>query len=125
MIGKVCAAAAALVFSAGTAWAAQSCSEPIPPVAVDGLMATQQQIQDAIADFKAFQAASDDFQSCIILKLKEQEKAAAKEKNPKPVDPSVVQAVNAKVQENQRLKEKVGGELNAAILNYKSKHPKS
>jgi hypothetical protein len=125
MIGRFCAAAAALVFSAGAAWAAESCSDPIPPVAVNGMTATEQQMQDAISDFKVFQAASDDFQKCILLKLSDQEKAAAKAKNPKPVDPSVIQAVKDKVDANQRLKEKVGGELNAAILAYKSRHPKS
>jgi len=123
MIGKFCAAAAVLVLSAGSAWAS-SCIEPIAPVAVDGSKATQQQMQDAVSDFKAFQVASDDYQSCLVAELNAQKREAAKAKDPKPVDPAIIKDVSVRIESNQRMKEKVGGELNAAILQYKAKHPK-
>jgi hypothetical protein len=124
MLGKLSAGAALLVLSVAPAFAdAASCVEPYPPAQVDGSKATSQQMKDAIQDFKTFQAASDDYQSCLINDLHQQEADAAKQKDPKPLDPSVAAGVNAKVDANQRMKEKVGGELNASIQAYKTAHP--
>jgi hypothetical protein len=123
MLGKFGLAVAALVLSAAPALAA-SCLEPVPPTATDGTKASEQQMRDAIADFKQFQAESDDYQSCLLHDLDLQKKEAAKQTPPKPLDPSVQQGVDAKVAENQRLKEKVGAELNASIIAYKQTHPK-
>jgi len=122
MFRKFGAAAVLLVLSMAPAMAS-SCIEPVAPAAVDGTKASEQQIKDAIADFKQFQGASDDYQSCLLADLSAQKQAAAKEKIPKPLDPSIEQGVAAKVQANQMLKEKVGGELNGAIQAYKAKHP--
>ena len=103
---------------------ADSCSDPIPPaVSVDGRTATVQQMNDAIKDFKAFQAASDDYQACLLADLKQQEQTAAKAKDPKPLDPSITAGVNAKIAANQTEKQKVGEELNAQIIAYKTAHP--
>ena len=44
-------------------------------------------------------------------------------KNKKTLDPSIQTAVTAKVDANQHLKEKVGGEYNASVLACKAKHP--
>jgi hypothetical protein len=116
------AAAVFLVLSMAPAMAS-SCIEPIAPAAVDGTRASEQQMKDAIADFKQFQGASDDYQSCLIADLQNQKTAAAKAKDPKPLDPSIEQGVEAKIDANQKLKEKVGGELNGSIQAYKTAHP--
>ena len=103
---------------------ADSCSDPIPPeVTVNGSTATMQQMSDAIKDFKNFQAASDDYQNCLLADLKQQEQAAANAKDPKPLDPSIAAGVNAKIAANQSEKQKVGAELNAQIIAYKTAHP--
>jgi hypothetical protein len=124
MIGKFCLAAAALMISASPVLAA-SCSNPIAPAQIDGSKATEQQMKDAIGDFKSFEQASDDYQTCLLDDLKQQKLEAAKAKDPKPLDPSIEQGVAAKVDANQRLKEKIGAELNASIAAYKQAHPKS
>ena len=80
-------------------------------------------MKDAIQDFKTFQSASDDYQSCLVDDLKQQKAEAAKGQGSKPLDPSIEQAVNAKIDANQRLKEKVGAELNVSIQAYKKAHP--
>lgn len=124
MFGKLSASAALLVLVATPSFAdSSSCETPYPPAQIDGSKATEQQMKDAIQDFKTFQAASDDYQSCLVADLKHQKDEAAKQKDPKPLDPSIEQAVNAKVDANQRLKEKVGGELNGSIQAYKAVHP--
>ena len=122
MIGKFGLAVAALLISAAPALADSCGGDPVAPAAVDGSKATEQQMKDAIADFKTFQAASDDYQQCLVNDLHRQEAEAAKAKDPKPLDPSIQQGVDAKVSANQRLKEKVAGELNAAIVAYKQNH---
>jgi hypothetical protein len=124
MFGKLSAGVALLVLSAAPSFADSSnCVDPFPPAQVDGNKATQQQMKDAIQDFKTFQAASDDYQQCLISDLHQQQQEAAKQKDPKPLDPSIEAGVNAKVDANQRMKEKIGGELNASIQAYKAAHP--
>lgn len=124
MLGKFSTAVLFAIATAAPALAAE-CSEPIPPAPVDGSTASEQQIKDATKDFYAFQHASDDYQACLFADLEAQKQAAAKAKTPKPLDPSIAAGVGAKVQANQAEKEKVGGELNAAIHAFKVKHPHS
>lgn len=100
---------------------ADPCSEPIPPAPVDGATASKEQMLQARDDTVNFIKASDDYQTCLFADLKAQKLEAAK--NKKPFPPSIEEAVNAKVQENQRVKEKVGAEYNAAAITYKNKHP--
>ena len=124
MYSKFGAAVALLLLSVSPSFAASSsCEDPIAPTQVDGTKATQQQMKDAIQDFKTFQAASDDYQQCLVNDLKQQKAEATKGKDPKPLDPSIEAGVNAKIDANQRLKEKVGGELNASIQAFKAAHP--
>ena len=124
MYSKLGAAAALLLLSVSPSFAASSsCVAPIAPTQVDGTKATQKQMKDAIQDFKTFQAASDDYQECLVDDLKQQKLEAAKGKDPKPLDRSIESGVNAKIDANQRLKEKVGGELNASIQAFKAAHP--
>jgi hypothetical protein len=123
MLGKIGMAAMFVLATAAPALAG-TCSEPIPPeITVRGATATEQQMNDAIKDFKTYQAASDDYQACLVADLKAQKEAAAKAKDPKPLDPAIAAGVNAKITANQAEKEKVGGELNAQINAYKQAHP--
>lgn len=123
MIGKFGMAALFVLATAAPALA-DECTQPIPPaITVDGSTATLDQMKDAIKDFKTFQAASDDYQACLVADLKRQKEEAAKAKDPKPLDPSIQTAMNAKMAANQADKEKVGGELNAQIMAYKQAHP--
>jgi hypothetical protein len=122
MLSKIVLACA---FTLGLAMPAladsSSCSEPIAPAAVDGNTATLKQMKDAVADVKEFLKASDDYQACLVSDLAQQQRDA--KKNKKDFDPAITSAATAKVDANQALKEKVGGEYNAAVVAYKAKHP--
>jgi hypothetical protein len=125
MLGKFGLAAAALLISAAPALAQSGCGgAPIAPAAVDGSKATEAQMKDAHDDVVNFIKASDDFQSCVIGDLARQKREAAKQNPPKQLDASVTAAANAKVDGNQKTKEKVGAEYNASVQAYKAAHPK-
>jgi hypothetical protein len=122
MLGKFGLAGAALLFSFGPALAAGPCDEPYAPAAVDGSKATMEQMKGAHDDVVTFMKASDDYQSCLLDDLKNQKDAAAKAKDPKPLDPSIQIGVDKAVDANQRMKEKVGAEFNASVIAYKAAH---
>jgi hypothetical protein len=107
--------------SAVPALAESACQPPIAPVALDGGTASTAQMNGAHDDVLMFIKQSDDYQSCLLKELSDAQADAAK--NKKTLDPSVGTAVSAKIDANQHLKEKVGGEYNAAVLAYKAKHP--
>jgi hypothetical protein len=111
-----------LLISAVPALAASPCDEPYAPAAVDGSKATEAQMKGAHDDVMTFMKSSDDYQSCLLDDLKNQQDTAAKAKDPKPLDQSIVDGVNKKVDVNQRMKEKVGAEFNAAVIAYKAAH---
>ncbi len=113
--------AALLAVSVMPALAQSACMEPIAPAAVNGATATVTQMKSAHDDTMTFIKQSDDYQTCLFKELNDQKAAALKDK--KDVDPSLEPAVNAKVQSNQSLKEKVGGEYNDAVKAYKAAHP--
>jgi hypothetical protein len=125
MLGKFGLAAAVLLISAAPALAQSGCSSPVAPAAVDGAKATEAQMKGAHDDVVNFIKSSDDYQSCMVNDLARQKKEAAAVKDPKPLDPSIAQGVAAKIDANQRMKEKVGAEYNAAVVAYKGAHPKS
>ena len=115
-----------VVLSAMPAFAQMGCSDPIAPTAVDGSRASTQQMKDAKADVLNFMKSSDDFQECLINQVKTAKADAAKhagDHGAKPFDPAVETAANAKIDANQRLKEKVGAEYNGAVAGYKAAHP--
>ena len=114
-------AAALLVASAAPVLAESACMAPIAPAAVDGSTATPAQMKATHDDVMTFIKQSDDYQMCLFKELNDAKAAALKDK--KDLDPSIEQGVNAKVQDNQSLKEKVGNEFNAAVVAYKAKHP--
>jgi hypothetical protein len=112
---------ALLLASAAPAFAQSACAEPIAPVAIDGGKASTAQMNAAHDDVMTFLKQSDDYQLCLLKELKDASDAAKKDK--KDLDPAIQADVNAKVQANQSLKEKVGAEFNAAVIAYKAKHP--
>jgi hypothetical protein len=75
----------------------------------------------AHGDVMNFLKSSDDYQDCLDAAFKEQKEKAIKDK--KPLDPQVAQQVDEEIAANQRMKEKVGAEYNAAVQAYKAKHP--
>ena len=104
------------------AFAQNSCSEPIPPATVNGSGASEKQINDATKDVKLFLKQSSDYQECLMQDLKAQQAAAAR--NKKELDPSVAGEVQAKLDENQKVKERVGTELNTAVVQFCQTHTK-
>jgi hypothetical protein len=125
MFGKFGLAVAAVLISAAPAMAQSVCGgAPIAPAALDGSKATEAQMKDAHDDVVNFIKASDDYQGCLFSDLDRQKREAAKAKDPKPLDQGIIDGVNAKVAANQKTKEKVGAEYNAAVHAYKDAHPK-
>ena len=121
---KRTALVAAFLVGASTSALAATCTEPVPPViAVNGATATVQQMKDAIADFKIYQSAADDFQSCISAQIEKKEAAAKKSSDHKPIDPAILSALNSRANAVQAEKEKLGGQLNAQIVAFKQAHP--
>src|ERR1700748_2246206 len=95
------------------------------PAALDGSTATEAQVKAEHADVMDFLKSSDDYQTCLLSDLAAQKKKAAQsqDKNKVPFDTSIESDVNAKIAANQKLKEQVGGEYNAAAKAYLAKHP--
>lgn len=122
MMLKTLGLVASLVcLSAVPALAQSACQEPIAPAALDGATATTAQMSNAHDDVMTFIKQSDDYQSCLFKEFSDLQADAVK--NKKTLDPSIQNEVTAKVDANQHLKEKVGGEYNAAVMAYKAKHP--
>jgi len=114
-------AAALMLGSAVPALAESACQEPIAPAAIDGSTATAAQLKAAVGDVKTFLKQSDDYQDCMWNELKAADDKAKKDK--KDPDPQLDADTRAKVAANQKLKEKVGNEYNAAAQAYNAKHP--
>jgi hypothetical protein len=114
-------AAALMIGSAVPALAESVCQEPIAPAAVDGNTATAVDLKAAVKDVKAFIKQSDDYQDCLWKELADANDKAKKDK--KDPDPQLDADVRAKVLSNQKLKERVGAEYNAAAQAYNAKHP--
>jgi hypothetical protein len=124
MLSRIAMAAAFTLALAGPVLAdSSSCSEPYPPTAIDGNTATMDQLKAAAHDANLFIKASDEYQNCLNADYMAQQEAAAKTKDKKPLDPSIKADVEAKISSNQKEKEKVGGEFQAALNAYKAKHP--
>ena len=122
MLKSVALAGVFTVAIAFPAFAQNSCSEPIPPAPLSGGSASEKQINDATKDAKIFLKQSGDYQDCLMQDLKAQEAAAAH--NKKQLDPSVAGEVQAKIDANQKLKERVGTELNTAVYQFCQAHAK-
>jgi hypothetical protein len=114
-------ACAVILASAGPAFAQADCSEPIAPTQVDGSKATLKQISDASHDTNVFMHQSDDYQACLLRYLADQKAQA--EKNKVPLDDSIPQGVQDKINENQNLKLQVGGEFHTSFVAFCTANP--
>lgn len=127
MFAKVSMVAVGFVMlSVLPAFAQLGCSDPIAPTAIDGSKASKQQMTDAHSDVLNFMKSSDDYQQCLLNQVKAAKAEAAKHANDhqaKPFDPAIETSATAKIDANQRLKEKIGAEFNASVASYKAAHP--
>jgi|HubBroStandDraft_3_1064219.scaffolds.fasta_scaffold329336_2 hypothetical protein len=120
---KIVALSAALVaFSALPALADAECAEPIAPQQPTGPSVTLKQISDAAHDTNVFMKQSDDYQSCLGREYRQKRDEAEKEK--KDLDPSVQQDIDASIDENQKLKQRVGSEFQQAFAAFCKRDPK-
>jgi hypothetical protein len=117
----LCAATALLPFN-GQARAQDACVEPPTPAPVDGATLSEDQMRAAAGLARGFIAQSDVYQACLADALDAAKAQAVSEG--KPRDTAVEAAIVAKAAANQKLKEKVGAEINAAIGLYKKTHLK-
>ena len=123
MLKSVALAGAFVVVLALPAFAQDSCSEPIPPAPINGTTASEKQVDEATKDAKLFMKQSSDYQDCLLHDLKAKVAAAAAHDKKAP-DPSLAGDVQAKIDANQKLKERVGTELNSAVYKFCQAHPK-
>ena len=100
-----------------------SCYEPYPPAAIDGTTATEAQMKSAMKDVSDFIKSSDDYQNCMNAQFIEMQRKAKESKDKKPLDPAISQTVQAKIDANQKLKERVGNEFNTSVNAFKAAHP--
>lgn len=114
-------AAAFVAVSLAPAFAQEAtCTAPIPPAALDGATATQEQMNAMHDDVVTFLKQSDDYQSCIVADLDAKKAKAHRMKI--EFDPYVAKEAEGLAAANQRLKEKVGGEFNAAVKAFNGHH---
>jgi hypothetical protein len=121
MVVRFSLAAALFAVSLAPAFAQDAtCTAPIPPAALDGATATQEQMTTMHDDVVNFIKASDDYQACVIADVDAKKAKAHRMKI--EFDPYVAKQAEGQVAANQRLKEKVGGEFNAAVQAFKGHH---
>jgi len=106
----------------GAGLAQEACVEPQPPAPVDGAQVSEEQMRAAAAAARAFIAQSDVYQACLSNAVDAAKTQAAADG--KPFDPALAGGAKAKADANQKAKERVGVEINAAISAYKQAHPK-
>lgn len=115
---KVCGLLAACVVMASMpAFAEDSCALPDdPPKAVDGSTAAAEDITSAAHNANVYLKAATAYQDCIggILDAKSKEAKAANREVAK--EDEVAYATNWR--KVQRVKERVGGQYNGALVNY-------
>jgi hypothetical protein len=121
MLKSFAIACVVIAGTAGSAFAQSSCSEPIAPVALDGNRANLKQLSDASHDANQFMKQSGDYQDCLTHELRQKQQQAAHDK--KVLDPSVADNVQSEIDENQKMKEKVGGEFQTALQTFCRKNP--
>ncbi len=102
--------------------AQEACVEPQAPAPVDGAQVSEEQMRAAAAAARSFIAQSDVYQACLT-NLVEAAKTQATADG-RPLDPTVVSDAKARADANQKVKERVGAEINTAIGLYKQTHLK-
>lgn len=100
---------------------AADCNRPAPPAKVDGASASLDQLKAAKSAVTDFMTASDAYQDCLIADVKARRSAAEAAKT--KFDPAIAKAADAKTNESQADKERVGADFNAAVKAYRAAHP--
>ena len=113
----------ALALLPGRAGVAQeACAEPQAPAPVDGAQLSEDQMRAAMAAARTFIAQSDVYQACLANAVDAAKTQASADG--KPLDPMVESDARAKVDANQKEKDKVGVAINTAVGVYKQTHLK-
>lgn len=119
MISRVCLCAALTLLTL-PAWAFESrCVGPYAPTVPNGGRATLQQMNTVRDEVKAFIARSDQYQECLLIELKTLKEQAARDKK---ADQNAIDGISGRISANQREKERVGNEYNAAAQAYNVAH---
>jgi hypothetical protein len=121
MVRGLALASVALALLAAPAAAQNTCVQPYAPAIANGASATKEQMLTMGNEVREFIKASDTYQECIILDIQSQRAEAAPRQ--KQLDQSVVDSANARIATNQREKERVGREYNAAVEAYRKANP--
>jgi hypothetical protein len=74
---------------------------------------------------QAFIKQSDQYQDCLVRDLNDQKATLARKSKPTMIDQKIVDDYKVKGDTNQREKERLGAEFNAAVVEYKSLHPEA
>ena len=121
MIRGICLTAVALFAFAAPVMAQDACVVPYAPTIPNGTSATRDQILSARDSVTAFLKASDDYQNCLRVYLEQQTAIATRES--REVDGAIRASVLAKNDSNQREKERIGAEFNAAVRAFNAAQP--
>jgi hypothetical protein len=97
--------------------AQEACVEPPAPAPVNGAQVNEEQMRAAMAAARNFIAQSDVYQACLASTVDAAKTQATADG--KPLDPAVESTAKAKADANQKVKERVGVEINTAISVYK------
>lgn len=99
---------------------APSCTAPVPPALVDGAATTKAQLDAAHEAVDAFMSQSDRFQRCLGRALGARQDLAFSTHSNVPV--VVLKQINGRAEANQRQKEQVGKDYNAAVKTFQAKN---
>jgi hypothetical protein len=112
-----------LALASGSAGTAQdACAVPPVPAPLDGAQASEEQMRAAAAAARDFIAQSDVYQVCLANAFDAARTQAAADG--KPLDPGLETTLKYRMDANEKVKQKVGIEINIAIVAYKQTHLK-
>lgn len=123
MIRQITFIGVALALVGSPAFAQTSCgSAPAAPAIPDGAKASASEITDAYKQVTAFMKTSDDWQLCVKNDIDKQKADAAAAKQ--TFDTKIEKTADTQGDANQKDKERIGKEMNAALAAYHKAHPK-
>ena len=102
--------------------AQDACTQPQAPAPVDGAQLSEEQMRAAMTAARTFIAQSDVYQACLANTVDAARTQAMADG--KPLDPAVENDARAKMDANQKEKDKVGVAINTAVGVYKQTHLK-
>jgi hypothetical protein len=123
MVRSLVLSAVAVLVLASPASAQNSCVQPYAPTVPNGTAANKDQMLAAQNEVKTFIRDSDAYQECILRDVRGQREAARRDQ--KTLDPAIEEAALRRINANQREKERVGAEYNAAVRAHAAAQPAS